>query len=89
MTFFCRCIEKAERIAHIPKILYHWRVHQESTADNPLSKMYAYDAGQKAIEQHLKRCGVTAEVSKTENLGILQSKIPAGGKSVSVYSDTE
>ena len=74
-----RCIEKAERIAHIPKILYHWRVHQESTADNPLSKMYAYDAGQKAIEQHLKRCGVTAEVSKTENLGFYRVKYQQEG----------
>ena len=72
---FLRCIEKAERIAHIPKILYHWRVHQESTADNPLSKMYAYDAGQRAIEEHLKRCGVTAaEVFKTENLGFYRVK---------------
>ena len=76
---FLRCIEKAERIAHIPKILYHWRVHQESTADNPLSKMYAYDAGQKAIEQHLKRCGVTAEVSKTENLGFYRVKYQQEG----------
>lgn len=72
---FLRCIEKAERIAHIPKILYHWRVHQKSTADNPLSKMYAYDAGQRAIEEHLKRCGVTAaEVFKTENLGFYRVK---------------
>ena len=76
---FLRCIEKAERIAHIPKILYHWRVHQESTEDNPLSKMYAYDAGQKAIEQHLKRCGVTAEVSKTENLGFYRVKYQQEG----------
>ena len=76
---FLRCIEKAERIAHIPKILYHWRVHQESTADNPLSKMYAYDAGQQAIEQHLKRCGVTAEVSKTENLGFYRVKYQQEG----------
>ena len=77
---FLRCIEKAERIGHIPKILYHWRVHQESTADNPLSKMYAYDAGQKAIEQHLKRCGVMAKVSKTENLGFYRVKYQQEGK---------
>lgn len=76
---FLRCIEKAERIGHIPKILYHWRVHQESTADNPLSKMYAYDAGQKAIEQHLKRCGIMAEVSKTENLGFYRVKYQQEG----------
>lgn len=50
-----RCIEKAEGIYHIPKILYHWRVHQSSTAENPESKLYAYDAGKRAIEEHLKR----------------------------------
>ena len=50
-----RCIEKAEEIYHIPKILYHWRVHQSSTAENPESKLYAYDAGKRAIEEHLKR----------------------------------
>ena len=77
--FILRCCEKTTKIAHIPKILYHWRVHQESTADNPLSKMYAYDAGQKAIEQHLKRCGVTAEVSKTENLGFYRVKYQQEG----------
>lgn len=79
---FLRCIEKAERIGHIPKILYHWRVHQESTADNPLSKMYAYEAGKKAIEQHLKRCGVMAKVSKTENLGFYRVKYQQEGNPV-------
>ena len=50
-----RLTEKAEKIVHIPKILYHWRVHQSSTAENPESKLYAYDAGKRAIEEHLKR----------------------------------
>ena len=44
-----RCTEKAEKNAHIPRILYHWRVHKASTADNPASKMYAFDAGTRAI----------------------------------------
>ena len=33
-----RCTEQAERISHVAKILYHWRVHKESTADNPLRR---------------------------------------------------
>ena len=41
-------------IAHIPKVLYHWRCHQESTAENPASKQYAYDAGKRAIEDFLR-----------------------------------
>ena len=45
-----KCTERAKGIAHIPRILYHWRVHKASTADNPASKMYAFDAGKRAIE---------------------------------------
>ena len=57
-----RCIERAQSIYHIPKILYHWRMHAASTAENPESKMYAYDAGKRAIESHYKRIGVEATV---------------------------
>ena len=64
-----RCTEKAKKIAHIPRILYHWRVHKASTADNPASKMYAFDAGKRAIEEHLKRCGERGCVSHTKDLG--------------------
>ena len=42
--FIFRCIETAEKVGHIPEILYHWRTHKASTADNPASKMYAFDA---------------------------------------------
>jgi len=57
-----RCIENAKTIKHIPKILYHWRIHGDSVAGDPASKMYAYDAGKRAIEEHLKRVGIKASV---------------------------
>lgn len=57
-----RCIEKANSIYHIPKILYHWRMHAASTAENPESKLYCYEAGKKAIEEHYKRSGISAKV---------------------------
>ena len=60
--FMFRCIEKANGIYHIPKILYHWRMHPLSTAQNPESKLYCYEAGKKAIEEHYKRTGVDATV---------------------------
>ena len=63
--FLFRCIEKAKGIEHIPKVLYHWRVHKASTADNPLSKKYAYDAGKRAVTEHIRRCGEEAEVTDT------------------------
>ncbi len=62
-----RCIEKARSIKHIPKVLYHWRICPGSVADNPESKMYAYEAGRRAIEDHLKRIAISAVVNIHEN----------------------
>ena len=57
-----KCVEKTNDIHHIAKILYHWRMHEGSTALNPESKMYCYIAGEKAIQHHLDRIGVKANV---------------------------
>lgn len=67
--FIFRCCESAKEIYHVPEILYHWRTHQASTADNPASKMYAFEAGKRAIEGNLERCHLKAEVSHTKDLG--------------------
>lgn len=60
--YIFRCVEKANAVYHIPRVLYHWRMHPESTAQNPENKMYCYDAGKRAIEAHYKRIGVEATV---------------------------
>ena len=57
-----KCIEKADSIHHVAKSLYHWRMHEGSTALDPESKMYCYVAGQKAIQHHLDRIGIHAKV---------------------------
>lgn len=57
-----RCVEKTDRIYHLPRILYHWRIHEGSTAEDPESKMYCYEAGKKALEEHLERCGLQGTV---------------------------
>ena len=64
-----RSVEKARVVEHIARVLYHWRVHKESTADNPLSKEYAYLSGEKAITQHLSRCNIKGSVKRTEDFG--------------------
>lgn len=74
-----RCSEQAKGIAHIPRILYHWRVHKASTADNPASKMYAFDAGKRAIESHLKRCGQEGQVFHAKDLGYYRVKYKVKG----------
>ena len=58
-----RCIEqvKPEQIHHIPRVLYHWRMHAESTAHSADAKPYAMIAGEKAINEHFERTGVDAK----------------------------
>lgn len=60
--FIFRCVEQANSVYHVPKILYHWRMHPLSTAMDPESKMYCYTSGKKAIESHFKRVGIDANV---------------------------
>ncbi len=50
-----RLTEKTENIFHIPKILYHWRIHSDSTASNSANKSYATDAAKRAISDALER----------------------------------
>ena len=58
-----RCTEqlRSDQIVHIPLVLYHWRVHEGSTAQNLDSKPYAQINGCKAIQEHLDRLGVSAK----------------------------
>ena len=68
-----RLTEQAKKVVHLPKVLYHWRSHEASTAANPMSKLYAYEAGRRAVEAHLKRCGETGVVSDTRFYGFYQT----------------
>ncbi|OKP94378.1 hypothetical protein A3849_29420 [Paenibacillus sp. P46E] len=52
-----RFTEKTNKISHIPKILYHWRMIPGSTAVEVNSKSYAYDRGRIALQQSLIRRG--------------------------------
>lgn len=61
--------ELSKRVIHIPKILYHWCCHMNSTADNTASKSYAYDAGKAALEDFCARQGWHAEVEHSLHLG--------------------
>jgi len=58
--FVLRCTEQTKNIVHIPKILYHWRSFEGSTAGNPKSKQYAFEAGERAVNAHYKRLGLPA-----------------------------
>ena len=65
-----RMSEIAEHIYHIPKILYHWRVHELSTAKaGAHAKPYAYEAGKKAVQAHIDRLGLKGTVEAGNTLG--------------------
>ena len=91
--FILRCIEKTDRICHIPKILYHWRESAGSTAGDSYAKTYTEDAGLRAVKAHLERTGQTSEVTPrleigcyridplpTEKTGIIGAKTICGRK---------
>ncbi|MEZ5342994.1 MAG: glycosyltransferase [Acidimicrobiales bacterium] len=55
-----RVTERARRIVHVPRICYHWRESDTSTALDPSSKDWAFDAGVRAVTSHMERCGIPA-----------------------------
>lgn len=61
-----RFTEKTDRIYHIPKILYHWRIHPKSTSGNADAKGYTYIAGQKALQEALQRRGEYGQVEHVQ-----------------------
>ncbi len=60
-----RLTEKAQRIIHIPEILYYWRAHKGSTAESIAAKPYVIQAAHKALSDHLERVGLKGEVTDT------------------------
>lgn len=73
--FILRCSEVTDHIYHIPKILYHWRISEDSTAENPDSKRYAVEAGRKAVQAHYDRVGVPAVVEEGKYFGSYRSHL--------------
>lgn len=69
-----RFVEKTNKIGHINKILYHWRERPESTAINPQSKPYIFEATRKVKEEALKRRGLTGQVELVEEVNQFRVK---------------
>lgn len=66
---------KPQDIYHIPKILYHWRICETSTAGNPETKLYAYESGKKAVQDHINRLGRKGIAERDEKMyGIYKIK---------------
>ncbi len=63
-----RFTEKTQKIFHIPKILYHWRLHSGSTSASTTAKSYAYEAGFKALRDALSRRGQKGNIIADSNI---------------------
>ena len=86
-----RATENTDKIEHIAKILYHWRVHQNSTAGNADSKPYAFEVGKQVIKDHVKRSlNVDVDVDDGLTPGSYNVKYKVNGNpKVSIIIDAE
>lgn len=84
---FIECIDPTQ-IIHIPKILYHWRVHPQSTASSSDAKPYAMLNGEKALNEHLTRTKTTGVASLIGHGFRVQYTIPEPKPCVSLIIAT-
>ena len=63
---------QAVSVCHIAKVLYHWRCHENSTASNPESKMYAYEAGRRAVKAAFEAEDIELAICHGKHLGFYQ-----------------
>ena len=91
--FILRCVEKADKVHHINRILYSWRISEKSTAGNPKAKMYAYNSGVTALQGHYDRMGIRAKAEIGDHLGYYHTRYEYEGNPllyvVIVNSDDE
>lgn len=88
-----RCVEQIHpsEIIHIPRVLYHWRLHEESTAQKGKeAKPYAYIAAEKALNEHFQRIGVGARAELLPEIGYFRVRyaLPAMAPMVSLIIPT-
>jgi len=60
--FVLRMSEQTDRISHIPKVLYHWRIIPGSTASDIAAKSYILDASKRVREDAMTRRGLVGVV---------------------------
>lgn len=88
-----RCLPhaSADNIVHIPRVLYHWRMSEGSTAQSASAKSYTTRAGIKALQDHLRQQGqqaVSVEAGQLPNTYRLRWPIPTPAPMVSLIIPT-
>jgi glycosyltransferase involved in cell wall biosynthesis len=91
--FALRATEQARAIAHIPQMLYHWRVLPGSTAASGAAKPQSFEAGRRAVQEALQRRGSAGIAGQSEwaqkaKVGIFGIEFPDDGPKVSIIIPT-
>ena len=89
-----RVTERARSIAHLPYVLYHWRVLPGSTATSGDAKPASFEAGRRAVAEAFSRRGVEVTVFRPDwavkgGMGIFWHDFPDDGLSVSILIPTK
>lgn len=75
-----RVTERARKVIHVPRVLYHWRSIPTSAAAGEDVKPWAFEAGKRAVQAHCDRIGLKATVERDlEDQGVyrLNPRLPA------------
>jgi glycosyltransferase involved in cell wall biosynthesis len=85
-----RVTERARRVHHVPRVLYHWCVNPGSAAADPFAKPYAREAGRRAVSDQLERLDVPATVEHLDTPGHFRVRrhLPAAPPKVSIVIPT-
>ncbi|MGH8042123.1 MAG: glycosyltransferase [Rudaea sp.] len=91
--FALRASEQARAVAHIPQVLYHWRVLAGSTAASGAAKPTSFEAGRRAVQEALQRRGIRATATQPDwaikaKCGIFGIRFPDEGQKVSILIPT-
>ena len=73
---YLRALARTDEIAHIPKVLYHWRAVPGSAAAERTAKPHAFRAAKRAIKAHLDERGIEAEVVDGKFIGSYRVRYP-------------
>jgi len=91
--FALRATERARRIGHIPRILYHWRASKGSTAHSGDAKPHSFEAGRSAVQEALDRRGIEARAvhpdwALSASVGMFSVRFPDTGPRVTIIVPT-
>jgi glycosyltransferase involved in cell wall biosynthesis len=75
-----RMMQRTDRIAHVPRILYHWRKLPQSTASAGAAKPWAQDAGHLALRDYVARAGIDADVIPGSTPGLFRVRRRIAGR---------